>query len=39
MQEQGLTDFRGAKAKALERAGWAGTPLPNNEEIEAAGRT
>lgn len=37
MQEQGLTDFRGAKAKALERLGLGkGAPLPNNEEIEAA---
>lgn len=37
IQEQGVTDFRGAKAKALERLGLrAGGPLPSNGEIEIA---
>jgi hypothetical protein len=38
MLEQGLTDFRLAKEKALERLGLvrAGGPLPSNGEIEAA---
>lgn len=37
MDEQGLTDFRGAKTKALERLGLGrDAPLPTNEEIEAA---
>ena len=37
IQEEGLTDFRGAKAKAAQRLGLGrNTPLPDNEEIEAA---
>lgn len=37
IQEEGLTDFRGAKAKAAERLGMGkNAVLPNNEEIEAA---
>jgi len=37
IQEEGLTDFRGAKAKAAERLGMTRiAALPNNEEIEAA---
>lgn len=37
IQEQGLTDFRIAKAKATERLGFrSGGPLPSNEEIENA---
>lgn len=37
MQEQGLADYRGAKAKAAERLGLGrNAPLPNNAEIEAA---
>lgn len=37
IQEEGLTDFRGAKAKAAERLGLGrNSALPNNEEIEAA---
>ena len=37
MQEEGLTDFRGAKAKAAQRLGLGrNAPLPDNEEIEAA---
>ncbi len=36
MQEQGVTDFRSAKSKALERLGLgSGVPLPSNQEIEA----
>lgn len=35
IQEQGLRDFRAAKAKAAERLRSAG-PLPSNEEIEQA---
>jgi hypothetical protein len=37
IQEEGLTDFRGAKAKAAERLGMGrDSALPNNEEIAAA---
>ncbi len=37
IQEQGLSDFRAAKAKALERLGLRhGVRLPSNEEIEYA---
>ncbi|MDP2322499.1 MAG: hypothetical protein Q8N51_00525 [Gammaproteobacteria bacterium] len=37
IQEEGLTDFRGAKAKAAQRLGMGrNAVLPNNEEIEAA---
>lgn len=37
MQEQGLTDFRGAKAKAVERLGLGrNAPLPDNQEIATA---
>jgi hypothetical protein len=37
MQEQGLTDFRDAKAKAVERLGLGrNAPLPDNQEIAAA---
>ena len=37
IQEEGLTDFRGAKAKAAERLGLGrNAPLPDNAEIEAA---
>jgi hypothetical protein len=37
IQEEGLTDFRGAKAKAAERLGMGrDSALPNNAEIEAA---
>ncbi len=37
MHEQGLTDFRSAKAKAAERLGLGrNAPLPTNAEIEAA---
>jgi hypothetical protein len=37
IQEEGLTDFRSAKAKAAERLGLGrDAPLPDNEEIEAA---
>ena len=37
IQEQGLTDFRAAKAKAIERLGLrSGVRLPSNEEIELA---
>jgi hypothetical protein len=37
IQEEGLTDFRGAKAKAAERLGLGrNAPLPDNTEIEAA---
>jgi hypothetical protein len=37
IQEEGLTDFRGAKAKAAERLGLGrNAPLPDNGEIEAA---
>lgn len=37
IQEQGLTDFRAAKAKAVERLGLRSAgPLPSNEEIEIA---
>lgn len=37
MQEQGLTDFRDAKNKAVERLGLGKrSPLPDNEEISAA---
>lgn len=36
-QEQGITDFRFAKEKAVERLGLRNTgPLPSNAEIEAA---
>jgi len=38
IQEEGLADFRSAKAKAVERLGLpaGGTPLPSNEEINRA---
>ena len=37
IQEEGLTDFRAAKAKAAERLGLGrNAPLPDNAEIEAA---
>lgn len=37
IQEEGLTDFRAAKAKAAERLGMGrNAPLPDNAEIEAA---
>ena len=37
IQEHGISDFRGAKEKAIERLGLkAGGPLPSNGEIEAA---
>ena len=37
IQEEGLTDFRGAKSKAAERLGLGrNAPLPDNEEIESA---
>jgi hypothetical protein len=37
IQEEGLLDFRAAKAKACERLGMGrGAPLPDNAEIEAA---
>jgi hypothetical protein len=37
MQEEGLTDFRAAKAKAAKRLGLGrNAPLPDNSEIEAA---
>jgi len=37
IQEEGLTDFRAAKAKAAERLGLGrNAPLPDNVEIEAA---
>lgn len=37
IQEEGLTDFRSAKAKAAERLGLGrNAPLPDNAEIEAA---
>jgi len=37
IQEEGLTDFRSAKAKAAERLGMGrGSALPNNVEIDAA---
>lgn len=37
IQEEGLTDFRAAKAKAVERLGLGrNAPLPDNVEIEAA---
>jgi hypothetical protein len=37
IQEEGLLDFRGAKAKAAERLGLGrNAPLPDNEEIESA---
>jgi len=38
IQEHGLTDFRAAKAKAVERLGLSAnnTPLPSNGEIEIA---
>lgn len=37
IQEEGLTDFRAAKAKAAERLGLGrNAPLPDNEEIETA---
>jgi hypothetical protein len=37
IQEEGLSDFRAAKAKAAERLGMGRqTPLPTNEEIEVA---
>ncbi|MSR09931.1 MAG: hypothetical protein EXR82_10535 [Gammaproteobacteria bacterium] len=37
IQEEGLTDFRGAKTKAALRLGLGrNAPLPDNEEIEAA---
>ncbi len=37
IQEEGLTDFRGAKTKAAQRLGLGrNAPLPDNEEIEAA---
>ncbi len=37
IQEEGLTDFRAAKAKAAERLGLGrNAPLPDNTEIEAA---
>jgi hypothetical protein len=37
IQEEGLTDFRSAKAKAAERLGLGrNAPLPDNSEIEAA---
>lgn len=37
IQEEGLTDFRGAKTKAAERLGLGrNAPLPDNEEIESA---
>jgi hypothetical protein len=37
IQEEGLTDFRSAKAKAAERLGMGrGFELPNNAEIDAA---
>lgn len=37
IQEEGLTDFRAAKAKAAERLGLGrNAPLPDNREIEAA---
>lgn len=37
IQEEGLTDYRGAKEKAAARLGLGrNAPLPNNEEIEAA---
>jgi len=37
IQEEGLTDFRSAKAKAAERLGMGrGSALPNNAEIDAA---
>ena len=38
IEEQGLTDFRSAKEKAVERLGLSvnGTRLPSNGEIEAA---
>lgn len=37
IDEEGLTDFRSAKQKAVERLGLGrGSPLPNNTEIEAA---
>lgn len=37
LQEEGITDFRAAKAKAAERLGLGrNTPLPDNVEIEAA---
>ena len=37
IQEEGLTDFRSAKAKAAERLGLGrNAPLPDNKEIEAA---
>lgn len=37
IQEEGLKDFRAAKAKAAERLGLGrNAPLPDNQEIEAA---
>jgi nitroreductase len=37
IQEQGMTDFRAAKAKAVERLGLrAAAPLPTNAEIDLA---
>lgn len=37
IQEEGLTDFRSAKAKAAERLGLGrNAPLPDNAEIDAA---
>ena len=36
MMEQGVTDYRLAKAKARERLGLGRGPLPTNEEVEAA---
>ena len=37
IQEEGLTDFRGAKTKAAQRLGLGrNAPLPDNAEIEAA---
>ena len=37
IQEQGLTDFRAAKAKAIERLGLrSAAPLPSNGEVEQA---
>ncbi len=37
IQEEGLTDYRGAKEKAASRLGLGrNAPLPNNTEIEAA---
>jgi hypothetical protein len=36
MLEQGVADYRLAKAKACERLGLTAGPLPSNEEVEAA---